>query len=126
MRTPFTTRISSRGQVVIPGPVRKALAIEPGTTFLVLARKDTVVLHRCGGAAVAVLRCHGEASREARLPARRRYAGVAAKVAEQAKGTGANEDRRGRPGPSSFLTVASQMAWINKRPTTTITAEVTQ
>ena len=46
MRTPFTTRISSRGQIVIPGPVRKALAIEPGTAFLVLARKDTVVLHR--------------------------------------------------------------------------------
>ena len=46
MRTPFTTRISSRGQVVIPGPVRKALAIEPGTTFLVIARKDTIVLHR--------------------------------------------------------------------------------
>ncbi|MGC2110014.1 MAG: AbrB/MazE/SpoVT family DNA-binding domain-containing protein [Candidatus Korobacteraceae bacterium] len=46
MRGPFTTRISSRGQVVIPGPVRKALAIEPGTPFLVIARKDTVVLHR--------------------------------------------------------------------------------
>ena len=46
MRTPLTPRISSRGQVVIPGPVRKALAIEPGTPFLVIARKDTVVLHR--------------------------------------------------------------------------------
>ncbi|MGA7225877.1 MAG: AbrB/MazE/SpoVT family DNA-binding domain-containing protein [Candidatus Acidiferrales bacterium] len=46
MRTPFTTRMSSRGQIVIPGPVRKALAIEPGTPFLVIARKDTVVLHR--------------------------------------------------------------------------------
>ncbi len=46
MRSPFTTRISSRGQVVIPGPVRKALAIEPGTPFLVIAQKDTVVLHR--------------------------------------------------------------------------------
>ncbi|MGB7552748.1 MAG: AbrB/MazE/SpoVT family DNA-binding domain-containing protein [Candidatus Korobacteraceae bacterium] len=46
MRTPFTTRISSRGQIVIPSPVRKALALEPGTTFLVIARKDTIVLHR--------------------------------------------------------------------------------
>ena len=46
MRSPFTTRISSRGQVVIPGPVRKAFGIEPGTAFLVIARKDTVVLHR--------------------------------------------------------------------------------
>lgn len=46
MRTPFTTRISSRGQVVIPGPVRKALGIETGTSFLVIAREDTVVLQR--------------------------------------------------------------------------------
>jgi AbrB family looped-hinge helix DNA binding protein len=46
MRSPFTTRISSRGQVVIPGPVRNALGIEPGTHFLVIARKDTVVLQR--------------------------------------------------------------------------------
>jgi AbrB family looped-hinge helix DNA binding protein len=46
MRSPFTTRISCRGQIVIPGPVRKALAIEPGTSFLVIARKDTVVLYR--------------------------------------------------------------------------------
>ena len=46
MRSPFTTRISSRGQIVIPGPVRKALGIEPGTPFLVIAKKDTVVLHR--------------------------------------------------------------------------------
>src|ERR1035441_5646933 len=46
MRTPFTTRISSRGQVVIPGPVRKALALELGTPFFVIARKDTVLLQR--------------------------------------------------------------------------------
>ncbi len=46
MKAPFTTRISSRGQVVIPGPVRKALAIETGTPFLVIARKDSIVLHR--------------------------------------------------------------------------------
>ncbi len=46
MKAPFTTRISSRGQVVIPGSVRKALKIETGTPFLVIARKDTIVLHR--------------------------------------------------------------------------------
>ncbi len=46
MKSPFTTRMSSRGQVVIPGPVRKALGIEAGTPFLVIARKDTVVLQR--------------------------------------------------------------------------------
>jgi AbrB family looped-hinge helix DNA binding protein len=46
MRSPFTTCISSRGQVVIPGPVRKALGIEAGAPFLVIERKDTIVLHR--------------------------------------------------------------------------------
>ncbi len=46
MRSPFTTRISSRGQIVIPGPIRKAHALEAGTSFLVLAQDDTIVLHR--------------------------------------------------------------------------------
>ena len=46
MKSPFTTRISSRGQIVIPEPIRKALDIEAGNTFLVLAQKDTIVLPR--------------------------------------------------------------------------------
>jgi len=46
MRSPFTTRISSRGQVVIPDAIRKALSLEAGTTFIVLAQNDTIVLHR--------------------------------------------------------------------------------
>lgn len=46
MRSPFTSRISSRGQIVIPGPIRKALRIDAGTPFIVLAQKDTIVLHR--------------------------------------------------------------------------------
>ena len=59
MKSPFTTRISSRGQIVIPGPVRKALGIEPGTPFLVIAKKDTVVLHRLQEPPWQSLRCHG-------------------------------------------------------------------
>ena len=46
MRSPFTTRISSRGQIVIPGAIRRALSIEDGTPFLVLARNDTIILQR--------------------------------------------------------------------------------
>jgi len=46
MKSPFTTRISSRGQIVIPEPIRKTLGIESGATFLVLAQNDTIVLHR--------------------------------------------------------------------------------
>lgn len=46
MKAPFTARISSRGQIVIPGPIRKTLKIEAGTAFLVMARGDTIVLQR--------------------------------------------------------------------------------
>ena len=76
MRSPFTTRISSRGQIVIPGPVRKALAIEPGTAFLVIARKDTVVLHRLQEPPWQFFDDMVKQAREARSPARRRHAGV--------------------------------------------------
>ncbi len=43
---PITTMMSSRGQVVIPEQVRKRLGLEPGTSFLVVAKGDTVVLQR--------------------------------------------------------------------------------
>lgn len=46
MKSPFTTRISSRGQIVIPDAIRKALGFQAGTAFLVLAQGDTIVLHR--------------------------------------------------------------------------------
>ena len=46
MRTPATTRMSSRGQVVIPENVRQLLHLQPGTTFVVVAKGDAIVLHR--------------------------------------------------------------------------------
>ena len=39
-----TTRLSSKGQVVIPEAIRKRLGLEPGTEFVVLGEDDTVVL----------------------------------------------------------------------------------
>lgn len=39
-----TTKLSSRGQVVIPEEIRKRLGLEPGTQFIVLAEDDTVIL----------------------------------------------------------------------------------
>lgn len=39
-----TTKLSSRGQVVIPEEIRKRLGLEPGTRFVVLGEGDTVVL----------------------------------------------------------------------------------
>ncbi|MBV9576273.1 MAG: AbrB/MazE/SpoVT family DNA-binding domain-containing protein [Gammaproteobacteria bacterium] len=42
---PFsTTRMSSKGQVVIPEEVRKALKLTEGTQFFVLGEKDVIIL----------------------------------------------------------------------------------
>jgi AbrB family looped-hinge helix DNA binding protein len=39
-----TTRMSSRGQVVIPEEIRKRLKLKAGSQFVVVAEKDTVIL----------------------------------------------------------------------------------
>lgn len=39
-----TTRISSKGQVVIPEEIRKRLNLREGTQFVVVGEKDVVVL----------------------------------------------------------------------------------
>lgn len=44
MATLGTTRLSSKGQVVIPGDIRKSLGLEPGARFLVLSDGDVVIL----------------------------------------------------------------------------------
>ena len=46
MRTLATTRMSSKGQVVIPEDVRKALGLEVGAHFVVMAHGATVILKR--------------------------------------------------------------------------------
>jgi AbrB family looped-hinge helix DNA binding protein len=40
---PLTTKMSSRGQVVIPEPIRTQLGLEPGTEFVVVAKDDVLV-----------------------------------------------------------------------------------
>ena len=35
-----TTRLSSKGQIVIPEEVRKALGLEPGAQFVVMGADD--------------------------------------------------------------------------------------
>ena len=42
------TRMSAKGQVVIPGDIRQALGLSTGTKFVVAAEGDTVVLKRIG------------------------------------------------------------------------------
>jgi AbrB family looped-hinge helix DNA binding protein len=44
MVRPSTTKLSSRGQVVIPEEIRKRLGLEPGVSFVVVGEGDVVVL----------------------------------------------------------------------------------
>ena len=44
MTTPATTKMSSKGQVVIPEAIRKRLGLEPGAEFVVVASNDAVIL----------------------------------------------------------------------------------
>ena len=44
MNKPATTRMSSRGQVVIPEEIRERLGLKPGDQFVVLGEKDVVIL----------------------------------------------------------------------------------
>ena len=44
MRTVATTRMSSKGQVVIPEEVRKCLRLETGAQFIVVGENDVVIL----------------------------------------------------------------------------------
>lgn len=44
MKTLATTRMSSKGQVVIPESIRARLGLEPGTQFIVVGEDDAVIL----------------------------------------------------------------------------------
>ncbi len=44
MSTVSTTRMSSKGQVVIPEEVRNSLHLECGTQFIVMGEKDVIIL----------------------------------------------------------------------------------
>lgn len=44
MSRPATTRMSSRGQVVIPEGIRRQLGLKPGSEFVVVGKRDVVIL----------------------------------------------------------------------------------
>ncbi len=44
MKPLATTKMSSKGQVVIPESIRKSLNLEAGTQFVVVAEDDVVIL----------------------------------------------------------------------------------
>ena len=39
-----TTKMSSKGQVVIPEDIRRRLGLRPGSQFVVVGERDTVIL----------------------------------------------------------------------------------
>ena len=61
-----TTKLSSKGQVVIPEDVRRELGLEPGAQFVVLGEGDVVILKKI------------------EAPDRREFLALAAKVRRQA------------------------------------------
>ena len=51
-----TTKMSSKGQVVIPGELRKRFNIKEGAKFVVLGDRDTIVLKRVAPPSVEDIR----------------------------------------------------------------------
>ena len=69
-----TTRLSSKGQVVIPEEIRERLGLEPGAQFVVVGEGDVVILKTISAPDMAQF---DELRDEARRAARR--AGLKAK-----------------------------------------------
>lgn len=44
MTKPATTKMSSKGQVVIPEEIRQQLGLKPGVQFIVVGNRDVVIL----------------------------------------------------------------------------------
>ena len=44
MKTIATTKMSSKGQVVIPEDIRESLGLKPGSQFVVVGEDDIVIL----------------------------------------------------------------------------------
>ncbi len=70
MATVATTKLSSKGQVVIPEDVRKALGLEVGAQFVVMGDGDVVILKKI------------------ETPGRREFLALAAKARRQARRAG--------------------------------------
>ena len=68
MSTLSTTKMSSKGQVVIPEEVRKRLDLKPGAKFVVVGEKDVVILKAITQPAISDFdELIGEARKQARL-----------------------------------------------------------
>jgi len=62
-----TTKMSSKGQVVIPEEIREALGLGPGAQFVVVGEGDVVILKRISPPSMSEFdEILGEAHRQAR------------------------------------------------------------
>jgi AbrB family looped-hinge helix DNA binding protein len=66
-KTVATTKMSSRGQVVIPESIREQLGLEPGAQFVVLGQDDVVMLKLISAPS---MKEYGELKRRLRQQAR--------------------------------------------------------
>lgn len=80
-----TTKMSSKGQVVIPEEIRNRLDLKPGSQFVVIGEKDTVVLKVITAPSMADFDgLIAQARRNARL-ARMKRSDITAAVTESRK-----------------------------------------
>jgi AbrB family looped-hinge helix DNA binding protein len=70
MNTFATTRMSSKGQIVIPEEVRKRLGLETGAQFLVVGENDVVILKTIA------------------MPSMNEFGGIISRARQQARSSG--------------------------------------
>ena len=77
-----TTKMSSKGQVVIPGKIRKRLGLKAGSQFVVVGDKDVVILKAISAPSMEEFdRLIAEAKRQAKRVGMKR-ADIPAAIAE--------------------------------------------
>ena len=65
---PSTTKMSSKGQVVIPEEIREQLGLTPGTQFVVVGERDVVILKTLSAPSLSEFDgLIGEARRQAKM-----------------------------------------------------------
>ena len=81
MQAVDVTRLSSKGQIVVPRAVREALGLKTGAKFVVLAEEDTIILKRIREPSVAEFRRMAD-----RAEARVKEAGLGPEEVDKAVG----------------------------------------
>ena len=74
MKSISTTKMSSKGQVVIPEEIRKKLGLESGSRFMVVGDKDVVILKTISP------------------PSMKEFNGIISKARQQAKDAGLSKN----------------------------------